>query len=640
MSDVTLKDIQINARQESARMQHYFIGVEHLFIGMLKARESLAASIVERHGLTTDYVIDEIRRRTGKGTTQRMFAGAPYTPRADMVMSIANDLMLEHGLSEITEQELLEAILEENDSIPIRALHSLGITTDEARNALLNPTPSTLPTPTSPTVQIEFGQQYSPDTPLRDEHYALLRRLFYGNGRIRIEAQLQGGYTSALILVVTAFGSDNLENAPVVVKIDKSDTILDEAQRYEQIIKESLPPLTARLEDFPVTIESSDLAGLKYTFVTDDSGMVRDMRAAAQDQSADAFSQWIYADLYQRFGKTWWMQRRPYRFQVWTEYDWLLPPLVTLEYGATDDPTALVIKDPVRRSRIKKADYGASIAIEEFSIHRINADRGSIVLSSGRGTEAAKRAYKVEVRGMNLEKDAHFRGEVVERISGRLWKTRDEILQMAIAELAPDFDLSAPVIPGLVHGAYLPNPLILYDDLLDRYVNGSLSRIHGDLHLGNILVGHHQAAFLIDFAQARTGHTLFDWACLEVSLLDAYVMPAYGQDWDDAREAVHEINGSAGAAFTTIPDELKPIFSIRNIVRENLEQAGNWSEYFIALALCALRASTWETMSAAGRRGAFYLSASAMGEVITTSRPSGQDTISSDGTEVDLPRNR
>jgi len=638
MSDITLKDIQINARQESARMQHFFIGVEHLFIGMLKARESLAASIVERHGLTTDYMIDEIRRRTGKGTAQRMFAGAPYTPRADMVMSIANDLMLERGAGEIAEQDLLEAILEEGDSIPIRALHSLGITTLAARNVLANPLPATMPTPTSPTIQIEFAKNYNPTTPLRDEHYALLRRLFYGSGRIRIDAQLQGGYTTALILVVTAFGNDSLENAPVVVKIDRADTILDEAQRYEQIIKETLPPLTARLEDFPATIESSDLAGLKYTFVTGEDGAVRDMRAAAQNQSADVFSQWIYTDLYQRFGKTWWMQRKPYRFQVWTEYDWLLPPLVTLEYEAQDDPAAAVIKDPVRRSKIRKAEYGARIAIEDFAVHRIQPDRDSIILSSGRGSEAAKRAYKVELRGLNLEKDAHFRGEIIERISGRLWKTRDEILQMSVAGLAPDFDLAAPVIPGLMHGAYLPNPLVLYDDLLDRYVNGSLSRIHGDLHLGNILVGHHHAAFLIDFAQARNGHTLFDWACLEVSLLDAYVMPSYGQDWDDAREAIHEITGSSGAAFTALPDELKPIFSIRNIVKENLEQAGNWTEYFIALAFCALRASTWETMSIAGRRGAFYLSASAMGEVIATSRPSGQDTISSDGTEVDIPR--
>jgi ATP-dependent Clp protease ATP-binding subunit ClpA len=62
MPDIALKDILINARQESFRMQHYYLGVEHLFIGLLEIQGGLTSSIIEAQGLTTEYVIDAIRQ--------------------------------------------------------------------------------------------------------------------------------------------------------------------------------------------------------------------------------------------------------------------------------------------------------------------------------------------------------------------------------------------------------------------------------------------------------------------------------------------------------------------------------------------------------------------------------------------------
>ena len=44
-----------------------------------------------------------------------------------------------------------------------------------------------------------------------------------------------------------------------------------------------------------------------------------------------------------------------------------------------------------------------------------------------------------------------------------------------------------------------------------------MSKIHGDLHLGNILIGPAGDAWLIDFEWTRLGHTLLDWAGLEAA---------------------------------------------------------------------------------------------------------------------------
>lgn len=628
-----IKDILINARQESYRMQHHYIGVEHLFIGMLEIQQGVTSTLLEERGLTTKYLIDAIRRKVGKGNRQRLWAGMPNTPRADVILSIANDLALEDQRTDIIERDLLLAILDENDSIPVRVLRRLNVdTTQLAADIQARPRDAST---SQPYIRVDFGEAFDAANPVSEDELFIMRRMFYGYGEIRIERRLTGGYSNASLYVVTPIGTDGMNDSPVVVKIDDADIILDEAARYDTHVKASLPPLTARLEDKPTTSETSHLAGLKYTFVTARDGASRDLRDAASDLGAD-LGDWLKQELYPQFGKTWWMQSRPFRFPVWTEYDWLLPPLLTLEYIPEDevDPSALIIRDPVKRSRLRDLDYGAPVIIEGFLVQRLYRTRNAIQLSVGKGSEAARRAYKIEVRTVDFSSNVFYRSEVVERVAGRVWETRDAALLNYVNTLDPDFDPHSRSIPGADAESRLLNPLVYYDGLLDHVVNGSLSKIHGDLHLGNILLGLNRTPFLIDFAQTRSGHTLFDWACLELSLLTDVIMPEMRPDWEGVRfvlGALLQINRGGTINDELLNELLRPIRAVREIVAERLTAEGKWSEYYIALALCALRAVTWETLSVACRRLMFYVSAMAMSELYSRRTTDGSvDTLTSD----------
>ena len=635
MPEIGLRDILINARQESYRMQHYYLGVEHLFIGLLDIQGGLTSSLLEERGLTTEYVVDAIRRRAGKGNRQRLWAGMPNTPRADIVLGIANDLALEGGRQEISERDLLIAILDENDSIPVRVLRRFEVDTaqlaQDAREKALNPQRS------QPYISIEFSQATNS---LPEEALFILRRMFYGYGRIRIERRLVGGYTSAVILVVTPVSADGMEDAAVVVKIDDADIILDEAQRYETHVRSSLPPLTARLEEKPTTSETSDLAGLKYTFIAGMNSSAQDLREAARD--LDNLGEWLRRELYPYFGKTWWKQNRPYRFQVWAEYDWLLPPLLTLDYSPDSAPSnAVVVRDPVRRGRLAHLEYGDPVVVENFTVQRVYRDKNMIQLAIGKGAEAARRAYKINVRGLNLAQDVYYRGEVIDRIAGHVWETRAMALLTAARSLEPDFDLESETIPGIGKPEHLPNPIRAYEDLLDRYLDGTLSKIYGDLHLGNILVGPNASAFLIDFAQTRNGHTLFDWACLEVSLLTDVVMPVVGNDWWSVRlvlrylASLHKDTPDSGVP--ALNDVMQHVVAVREIVKDCLAREGAWSEYYMALTFCTLRAFMWETLSLGARRLMFSLGGLAIHEMRARSTTSVDDGPATDfltGTEL------
>jgi hypothetical protein len=411
------------------------------------------------------------------------------------------------------------------------------------------------------------------------------------------------------VLLATPLRPEGEADAAVVVKIDHADAILDETYRYETFVRHTLPPLSARLIDAPVVLAEENLAGLMYTFLPGETG-----RIAAADLDSAALGNWLRDDLFATFGPAWWEQRRPYRFPVWAEYDWLLPPLLTIERIPDEAArVAFVIRDPVRRARIRALDYESIVAVEDFVVEKSRVGDQSLILVGGKGQEAARRAFRIEARKVDLEANAYFRGEIVERFVGRVWRTRDESLMFSAQALDPDFDPRARTIPGLTRDHRLPNPLLAYDELLDRKLDGTLSTLHGDLHLGNILVGHKHAPFLIDFEGARGGHTLFDWASLEVSLLSALVAPAFGEGWDAARRALGLLTNLKPPRTADPGDEvLYPVLAVRDIVAGLLATPGHWGEYAVVLAFTALRAMGFSDLSLGARRLLFLVSAQAM----------------------------
>jgi hypothetical protein len=71
----------------------------------------------------------------------------------------------------------------------------------------------------------------------------------------------------------------------------------------------------------------------------------------------------------------------------------------------------------------------------------------------------------------------------------------------------------------------LPDPLEKLPALLNERVNGTQSLIHGDLNVENVLVGPSDWVWLIDFAETRDGHTLYDFAHLYTELVAHVLAP-------------------------------------------------------------------------------------------------------------------
>lgn len=634
MPEITLKDILIGARQEAHRMRHYYIGAEHLFIALLSVKGSITSALIQSYGLTPEYVIDSLRRKIGKGSKHRLWAGVPYTPRTEKVMDIARRRAKDNGRDEVQERDVLLALLDEHDSLPVRVLRALGMDDAATFQAMVQNYRPTNDSRT-PYVKVEFGAEFS-DRPLVRDQLFILRRMFYEYNTVRVERRLTGGYSKATLLVATPMHVDGRQDAPVVVKIDHVDAILDEARRYELNVKSRLPTLTARLEDKPIAPETSDLAGIKYTLVSSSDSTPRDLRTILNAWDAEHLGQWLREALFPSFAPIWWKQNKPFRFQVWREYDWLLPPILTLEKVADDEFPAdgRVLSLPLKRSKLQGIEYGEIVSVRNFIVQKVYPERNAIQLAAGHGTEA-NRAYKIEFRNVNMHADTYYRGEVIENIIGRVWQTRHERLLHAVRGLEPDFDPKAEIIPAQIGNIeQLPNPIIAYEALLETYVNGTLSTIHGDLHPGNIMIGPNESAFLIDFANTRDGHTIFDWATLEIGLLsDSFVV---GDSWTDALQVLRQLHSVNRRGNAT----LKVIQQVREIVQQCLATPTDWTEYYIALAFCALRAMMWQERPLGNRRLMFLVAALALHELQDQSdlkRSSDLSTTDTDVNDDDQP---
>lgn len=601
------------ARQESARLHHYFIGVEHLFVALTKLEGGLTAATLERHGLTPRFVRYSIRETVGRYEPRRFWPGFPETPRAELVRRMALEQVSD---GKITERALLLAILDEGDSVVIRVLHEM-----DADPVVLRDTAANWRDPLIPKV---------PMLPIRGlikldlERQRVLQAMFREYAEVEVVRELDGGYSPAQVLLVRPTRIGGGRDAPVVVKLDDRHTILYERRRYDLHVHRRLPISAARVVDAPVVPDDSHYGGLKYTFIGDlDATKPISLREIAGQQRFSEANR-LVRSLYEIFGPAWWMQNQPYHFGVWREYEHVLPPALVIEAlpESSLGVTGHVLTPLGTWSRDSQVLPGEVVLLSRFAVQKLDVKSDTLYLAAGAEPEAINRSGKIEVRGMRLSRDSFRRGEVVEQLVGRVVSTRDDILLRYLQLLEPQFDFRLPVIPsGHDMVPNLPNPLLHIKPLLERQINGYLSTVHGDMHLANVLVGPYGNPWLIDFALAREGHTLFDWALLEISLLVHTVAKIAPPGWDGMWGVIALLR-SLNRGEDRVLRERHPVArvltcikTIRDIVRECLYDAEQWNEYYIPLALLGLRAMGWLTEPADSRRLAFLTAALSLSEI-------------------------
>jgi len=123
------------AQEEAVRLNHNYIGTEHLLLGLIREEEGMAAKVLRELGVDQNRVRQIVEDIVGRGQAT---AGArlSLTPRTKRVIELAVDEARRLGHHYIGTEHLLLGLVREGDGIAVNVLKSLNINPDKVRNQL------------------------------------------------------------------------------------------------------------------------------------------------------------------------------------------------------------------------------------------------------------------------------------------------------------------------------------------------------------------------------------------------------------------------------------------------------------------------------------------------------------------------
>src|ERR1700742_3271335 len=139
MSNFTPRAQQVLAlaRKEADRLNHNFLGTEHLLLGLIKLGQGVAVNVLQKMGLDLETVRMEGEKQTPSGPDQKMIGNIPYTPRVKKVIALAQKEAKNLNHTYIGTEHLLLGLLREGDGIDAQVLRNLDVDIEEARQRVL-----------------------------------------------------------------------------------------------------------------------------------------------------------------------------------------------------------------------------------------------------------------------------------------------------------------------------------------------------------------------------------------------------------------------------------------------------------------------------------------------------------------------
>lgn len=125
------------ARKEADRLNHNFLGTEHLLLGLIKLGQGVAVNVLQRLGLDLETVRLEVEKKIGTGPDQKTIGNIPYTPRVKKVLALAGKEAKALNHSYVGTEHILLGLLREGDGVAARVLKDLEVDIEQARQEVL-----------------------------------------------------------------------------------------------------------------------------------------------------------------------------------------------------------------------------------------------------------------------------------------------------------------------------------------------------------------------------------------------------------------------------------------------------------------------------------------------------------------------
>jgi len=116
------RHVIVLSQEEARRLQHNYIGTEHILLGLLGEPEGVAGQVLDGLGMSLEGAREQVKTIIGVGTSS-VGGHIPFTPRAKKVLELAlrEALQLRHDY--IGTEHILLGLIREGDGVGVQILN-------------------------------------------------------------------------------------------------------------------------------------------------------------------------------------------------------------------------------------------------------------------------------------------------------------------------------------------------------------------------------------------------------------------------------------------------------------------------------------------------------------------------------------
>ena len=120
------------AQEEAERLNHSYIGSEHVLIGLLREEGGVAGRVLRELGLESNRVQAMVERMAGMGT-RTPFTKIDLSPSTKRILELAIDEARRMGQHYISTEHLLLGLVRQNEGMAMEVLKKFGVSAEQVR---------------------------------------------------------------------------------------------------------------------------------------------------------------------------------------------------------------------------------------------------------------------------------------------------------------------------------------------------------------------------------------------------------------------------------------------------------------------------------------------------------------------------
>ncbi|MGL5263401.1 MAG: ATP-dependent Clp protease ATP-binding subunit [Candidatus Rhabdochlamydia sp.] len=115
------------AKKEAQRLNHNYLGTEHILLGLLKLGQGIAVNVLRNFNLDYDTVRTEVERLVGFGPEIQVYGDPALTGKVKKVFEYSNEEAANLNHNYVGTEHLLLALLRQRDGVAAQVLENLNV---------------------------------------------------------------------------------------------------------------------------------------------------------------------------------------------------------------------------------------------------------------------------------------------------------------------------------------------------------------------------------------------------------------------------------------------------------------------------------------------------------------------------------